>query len=249
VDSLSFTVSPVYTGLAGTYQIIPYAEAANYVFTPVNGTLYVNPNGPGTKQIKPRLICVEQLAVPDSSGFLYIANYEYENNNSHDIYIPLGADNYFSGQASYNAVNQPEVFLAGGGSFTVPFDGQKLIWTVISYKNNGQKGAVASQASSNSSRCNKSAEAEGPSFENAAVGEIAVYPNPTTGKITLMLAGNEVKGQDVSVYDIYGKSQTISIQTISQNQIDIDLAGLASGIYFIRINNGDTIQVSRIIKK
>jgi hypothetical protein len=249
VDTLFFTVSPAYTGAAGTYQIIPSATADNYVFTPVNGTLYVNPNGPGTKQIKPRLICIDELSEPDPDGFLYIANYEYDNDNATDIFIPIGEDNYFSGQAAYNAENQPEVFLSGGGTFSVPFDGNKLIWTVRSYKTNGQKGAVASQASSNSSRCNKSEEAEAPLLSGDEAAEMIVYPNPTTGRVYIDLKAEEVASGDIRIFDMFGKAQSLEVITASDNHIEIDLSSYAAGVYFIMINNRETNSVSRIIKK
>ncbi len=249
VDTLYFTVSPVYTGAAGTYQIIPVATALNYIFSPVNGILYVNPNGPGTKQVKPKLVCVEQLTVPDSSGFLYIANYAYDNDNATDIFIPIGEDNYFSGQASYNAINQPEIFESGGGEFTVPFDGNKLIWTVRSFKNNGQKGSVASQASSSSNKCNKSEEADAPVIPDENTGKVNVYPNPTSGKIFIDLNGEEVSSDNVRIFDIYGKSQSLQVLSSSDRQIEIDFSSFAAGIYFVSITNSNTNIVSRIIKK
>ncbi|HRD52214.1 MAG TPA: MBG domain-containing protein, partial [Flavobacteriales bacterium] len=56
VTSTTFTLSPNYNNQAGVYAIIVNATAANYTFTSVNGTLYVNPSGAGTKQVKPTFI-------------------------------------------------------------------------------------------------------------------------------------------------------------------------------------------------
>jgi hypothetical protein len=249
VTSLTFSVSPAYTGAAGTYQIIPAATSANYVFTPVSGPLYVNPNGPGTKQIKPRLVCVEQLSTPGPDGFLYLANYEYENNNPTDVFIPIGPDNYFSGQAAYNGANQPQLFLAGGGTFTVPFDGQKLIWTVISFKNNGQKGAVASQASSSSSRCNKSAEAEAPIIAGDESADIKIYPNPATGKLFVELPEGVRAINEISVHDIYGKTFQVATSSLESQPVELDLSGLRAGMYLIKIRTDKATETVRFIKK
>jgi hypothetical protein len=131
----------------------------------------------------------------------------------------------------------------------VPFDGNKLIWTVRSYKTNGQKGAVASQASSTSSRCNKSAEAESPVIAGNEPETVKVYPNPTSGKLTIEHNGETLTGDDIRVYDIYGKAQPWQAIASSDRQVEIDLSGYAAGIYFVRINTGETISVSRIIKK
>jgi hypothetical protein len=248
VTSLTFSVSPTYTGAAGTYQIIPAATAENYIFTPVNGQLYVNPNGPGTKQIKPRLVCVEQLAAPGPDGFLYIANYAYDNDNATDVYIPIGTDNYFSGQAAYNGANQPQLFVAGGGSFTVPFDGQKLIWTVISFKNNGQKGAVASQSSSSSARCNKSSEAEASLIGENESGALKVYPNPASGKLFVDLNREASVIKEITVYDIYGKKFQIAMSSLESQPLELDIAGLRAGIYLVKIRTDKATETVRFIK-
>ena len=252
VNSLTFTVSPTYSGAAGTYQVIPAATATNYIFTPVSGPLYVNPYGSGAKQIKPKLTCVEVLNPPDSSGFAYLAHFAYDNDNATDVYIPKGSENFFSGTAAYNGINQPQLFKSGGGSFTVPFNGLKLIWTVISYKNNGQKGAVASQASSSSYRCHKSEEAEAPPVINNDQNNsgLKVYPNPTSGKVYIELNGEKVKGEDITIFDIYGRSCLLQARLSSDQQLEIDLTGNAVGLYIVRINiGGESTSIFRIIKK
>jgi hypothetical protein len=250
VTSLTFSVSPTYTGVAGTYQIHPVATAQNYLFTSVNGPLYVNPNGNGTKQIKPKLRCVEKRTAPDPQGFWYVANYEYDNDNSTDVYIPKGSDNYFSGQAQYNGVNQPVLFKAGGGAFTVPFDGNKLTWTVVSYKNNGQKGGIASAASSSSARCNKSEEADAPPVVNVDQStDIKAFPNPTDGKLYLELGSYAATLKDIAVYDIYGKLCKVPVSALDAEPVEIDLSGLKAGLYLVRINTGDSIKTIQVVKK
>jgi hypothetical protein len=249
VDSLSFSVSPTYTGAAGTYQIIPYAAAANYIFTAINGPLYVNPNGSGTQQIKPKLKCVEKLSAPDSSGFWYIANFEYENSNAMDVYIPIGADNYFSGSAAYNGVNRPQLFKSGGGAFTVPFDGNMLVWTVISYKSNGQKGTYIARANSSSNACVKSEEAEAPVMPVEEINDLKAYPNPTSGKVYIDLGGNTVTAKDILVNDIYGRAYRADLTGLPSDRLELDLSGYKAGIYIVRINTGKSVETIQIIKK
>ncbi|MBW6460324.1 MAG: T9SS type A sorting domain-containing protein, partial [Bacteroidales bacterium] len=248
VTGLSFTVDPAYTGAAGIYQIIPSAVAENYVFTPVNGTLYVNPFGPGTKHIKTRLRCVEELDEPDANGFLYVANFEYENDNATHVFIPVGEDNYFTSQGSYNNVNQPELFLAGGGSFTVPFDGSSLVWTVKSFRHNGNKTSVASQASSGSSRCLKLAPAEVLAGTDTNGDITNIYPNPVAGRLTIEMNQDADLSGGITVHDIYGKSFPVNIWQTSAFRAELDLSGLSAGIYFVRINLGETVTVHKIIK-
>jgi hypothetical protein len=141
------------------------------------------------------------------------------------------------------------VFLSGGGSFTVPFDGNKLIWTVKSFKNNGQKGAVASQASSNSSRCNKSEAAEAPAIPVDETGDLKIYPNPTAGKVYIDLGAGTVTLKDIVVYDIYGKALQAPVSHTSSDQLELDLSGYKAGLYVVRINTGETVKTMQIIKK
>lgn len=247
VDSLSFSLSPDYTGLAGVYEIIPYADAVNYNFTPVSGTLYVNPFGPGTKHIKTQLTCVEELLVPDSLGFTYLAHFEYENDNGSDVYIPIGEDNVLAGNATYNGINQPMVFHAGGGSWTAAFDGNKLKWIVASYKHNGHKTSVASQASSSSSKCYKSDSFEDDDDLDESA-EITAYPNPVTDQVRIELNGRFSSDYDVFIYDVFGRSQKYSISGKSDVSIDINMSGADAGIYFIKLQSDNEMELIRLVK-
>jgi hypothetical protein len=251
VTSLTYTVSPTYNGAPGTYQIIPAAIAANYLFTPVNGQLYVNPYGSTAKQVCVSLQCVEVLSPPDSSGFTYLAHFTYSNTNPTDVYIPIGADNNLSGSGSYNGINQPKLFKAGGGTFNVPFNGVLLKWTVKSYKKTVKTSSVA-QASSSSCHCTRSAEAEAPpviSGDQAGSG-LKLYPNPTTGIVYIDLNGEKVTGKDISIFDIYGRSCATQTVSASDQQLQLDFSGYKSGLYILRINTGiESTSVFRIIKK
>jgi len=246
VTSLIFSLSPNYSGAAGTYQVIPQATADNYVFTPIPGTLYVNPAGPGTKQVKPIFLCYEELTEPDSSGFMYLAHFEYENKNSTAIYIPVGPDNEITGGA-HNNIQQPEVFLPGGGSFVVPYDGNQITWQVTSNKNTGSKGAIP--ANSSNTQCNKSAEAETPAEAmNEEPAGLKVFPNPTTGKFFIPINGDVIEGKDIKVFDIFGKECQISPVQPSGLKLEVDLTGFSAGLYLVRITREDSVEVLRVIK-
>jgi hypothetical protein len=247
VSSLTYSLSPSYNGLAGAYDIIPTATASNYTFIAINGTLHVNPSGPGTKFIKTSLICIDTIP-PDSSGFTYIAFFEYENKNAADVFIFIGEDNELVAEGSFNGINQPELFLQGGGTFAVPFDGNKLTWTVSSYNHNGNKTSVASQASSTSAKCNKSDEIQ---LDDEGGNDIAgsrVFPNPVTDRVYMELSA-EVKTDDIFVYDIYGKRSQIKVNRTSDRTYELDLGGLVTGLYIIKVNMGDSMETFRIVKK
>lgn len=249
VTSLDFSVTPAYGGAAGVYDIIPSALADNYVFTPVNGTLYVNPAGPGTVPVNVFIECVEHLSTPDSSGFNYIAHFGYANANATPVFVPAGADNYFSGSGTYNPIQQPDLFLPGGGSFSVPFDGQFLSWGVRSNNTAGQKSLSLTRASIYSPQCVKSAEAESNTHNEQPEEDILVYPNPTGGNIWIETGRAALGEEDIMVLDAYGRSLSVRPSRSADGQYGLDLSDRPAGLYFIRIIDGISVSVFRIIKR
>lgn len=248
LTSLSYAVNPTYSGATGSYQIIPTASADNYDFTSINGTLYVNPYGPYTRYITIKSVCIEYLIPPDSNGFSYLAKFHYTNNNTANVYIPVGPDNYLSGQGSYNSSQQPELFLANGGVFTVPFNGTKVTWTIRSNDRTGGKTTESAFARSSTKRCAKASEAEEQEIMVEADSDLKIYPNPVKDKVFINLGEESLQVADVRIYDIYAKHFTVSLNQTNSNILEIDMTGLKAGMYFIKVNLQTKTEVFRVIK-
>lgn len=79
---------------------------------------------------------------------------------------------------------------------------------------------------------------------------IDVYPNPTTGNIVLDIVG-ESDGFAVSVVDMNGKSvYTETIGSISTGiRSTIDLSHVANGIYFLRLDDGNSFTTRKLVKQ
>lgn len=75
-------------------------------------------------------------------------------------------------------------------------------------------------------------------IENTAV-VTRIAPNPTTGLIHISAAA-EI--ETVEVYNIAG-AQVMRVANVGANTVSIDLADLASGIYFVKVNNGKAVKV------
>ncbi len=76
-------------------------------------------------------------------------------------------------------------------------------------------------------------------FPQKSDPEVSVYPNPTSGRISLDLSGFE-GNVFVEVVDNLGKTQLRQLAT--GVQLSLDMSKLPDGIYFLRIGNGvDTI--------
>lgn len=76
---------------------------------------------------------------------------------------------------------------------------------------------------------------------------VNVFPNPTDGKVTVMLENQSTK-ISIDVYCTMGSKVFTYAPTAYSNQVDIELSHLPSGFYIIRITDGDKIHTSRIVK-
>ena len=248
-----------YINPPGSPDIYPLAlnsTAYNYTFSfpdPVN--LYVNPDGPGTRHVKPKLRCVDEVN-PNSNqwGYRYIAYFEYENDNPEYVYVPEGPDNIMTGSAGaawVSQTDQPELFNPGGSNGTaweVLFNGIKITWTVSS-QDHGHPSGVASYASSSSARCLKN----GAVPETAELADIekesTVFPNPADNTLHLVLKHPVEDAGHIAVYDIYGKAREIGLERHSGQDWQMDVSGLQTGMYFIRAKHAGGQEVLRFVKK
>ncbi len=71
---------------------------------------------------------------------------------------------------------------------------------------------------------------------------LAVYPNPTTGLITLEIPNSTI--EEVYVMDINGK---IIFETKGTHKID--LSTCAKGVYFIKVISGNKTSITKVVKK
>lgn len=244
VTAVSFTLSPNYNGNAGVYTIHVSASAANYVFTSINGTLYVNPSGPGTKQVKPSFICYDQLDSADASGFLFVAYFEYENRNSTPVYIPIGPSNSISGTA-HDPSEQPALFLTSGGMIAVPFDGGPLTWQVTSNKNNGTTGSIPANSSNNA--CGNGNGNGRSLIVRSVEDKLRVYPNPSAGKVFLEFADDATAGAVVEIHDARGVKCPVEVRSNDERLMEVDLSSLGHGMYVINVIQRDGISSHRVV--
>jgi hypothetical protein len=73
---------------------------------------------------------------------------------------------------------------------------------------------------------------------------IKVYPNPTTGVFTLEL--NNTLSKTIEVLDLTGR--VVSSNTNSANSIKLNINGLASGIYYVKVQTENSIDVIKVVK-
>jgi len=231
---------------------MPSATVQNYTVTGFPGTLYVNPSGDGAKAVRPILICIDEIP-DDGSGYTYVAHYEYENKNSTDVYVPVGENNLLYGTGKFSNANQPKLFKSGGGTFDIPFDGQKLVWKITSIES-GKKASVASEASSSSSKCAaktpvlKSASIKIPNVDREIDVVTVLYPNPAAEKIIIEM--NELsENSRITIMDLKGVSYQVKKISLYKGHLELDVQSLPSGLYIVGISDGALYGQMRFIKK
>ncbi len=79
----------------------------------------------------------------------------------------------------------------------------------------------------------------------AATTGILVYPNPNTGEFTIELNNGSVK--NVDVMDLTGR--VIVSNTSSNDKVDFNISTLANGIYYVRIQSNNSVEVIKIVKQ
>lgn len=80
-----------------------------------------------------------------------------------------------------------------------------------------------------------------------ASSSFSVYPNPSSSVLNIELNGNQT-GLSYQVFDVLGKqiiTETLESGTLSQ----IDVSNWNSGLYLIKISNGDQTETKRFIKQ
>jgi len=74
-------------------------------------------------------------------------------------------------------------------------------------------------------------------------GHFTIYPNPATNNLTI----ESLQQATIEITNIQG--QTILLQPIQQGKTDIDISGLAKGIYVLRLNSNGKTAVTRIVRE
>ncbi|MFY9309114.1 MAG: PKD-like domain-containing protein [Bacteroidia bacterium] len=85
-------------------------------------------------------------------------------------------------------------------------------------------------------------------IEEGSLQSVALYPNPNSGKFTISVSNAVFSELSVVITDIQGKE--VYRENNSQVTLDyskeVDLSGLAKGIYYVRFNTGAEISVRKL---
>jgi hypothetical protein len=271
-DQTSITSGPKYSldriwdGTLGNYKITPsslvFSKSQNYsAVTYQTGTLYVTP-AKGYQAITISPICIIDRGSIGADGFRYVARFTYKSNNWPSyIYIPLGTDNMLvsdGGTAAF-AGQPPVIFNPGSNTIEIPFNGQKLTWTIKSTQSNGTKVTKTGFATSSTTRC---ASGGSVAYGGMQLDELSsltdgpldskysMYPNPVANRLMVTSAMQSIKATDISIFDLQGKQyRASSTRQVGANKVELDMSNMAAGVYMVRLQVNGEIKMYRIVKQ
>lgn len=73
----------------------------------------------------------------------------------------------------------------------------------------------------------------GMQHQTAEIKELRMFPNPSKGEFTLLLAGSDRENIELAVYNLLGE-KVFTKQYAKQDQLNVDLNHLSSGQYYVR---------------
>ncbi|MBC7398972.1 MAG: hypothetical protein H7289_03435 [Mucilaginibacter sp.] len=86
--------------------------------------------------------------------------------------------------------------------------------------------------------------------KNIVINDLIPYPNPFTGILSLNIGNTVAKQVQVNIYNVVsGKQVYNGTYTNQLGIVQMDLKGLASGLYFLNLNLDHTISSFKILKK
>ncbi|WP_107039175.1 fibronectin type III domain-containing protein [Brumimicrobium mesophilum] len=77
---------------------------------------------------------------------------------------------------------------------------------------------------------------------------VSLYPNPTDGAVTVLFENN-MEGNQYSLEVIDATARKLAKQNITDNSTLVDLSTYERGVYIIRISNGKSESIHRVVKK
>ncbi len=150
------------------------------------------------------------------------------------------------------------VFTPKGGALTgikytwLMGDGQKLTSNAagVSYSFNNSLRYCVTMKATNQADCEcsimKCIDVYS-GVDDIRVIDFSVYPNPTTGLVTIDLNGATTQKAVVEVYNALGQNILTTNYTESTDKFELNLTGNASGVYTIKIIAGGQIVVKRVV--
>ena len=93
-----------------------------------------------------------------------------------------------------------------------------------------------------------SCEANGVNIDEQFIADkLVIYPNPSSTQITLELPTTPQKNTILTIYNLNG--QQLITQPITEPQTVVDINGLPSGVYFVKVVDDEKLMMGKVVKE
>jgi hypothetical protein len=82
---------------------------------------------------------------------------------------------------------------------------------------------------------------------NHQESSISILPNPASTQITIETPTTPTKNTFLTIFNING--QQLIQRQITEPIINVDVSGLVSGVYFVKVADERTVQVGKFVKQ
>ena len=256
--STGFTVAGLPGGSTPTFSPTTISDTGlvtlNITGLPVgNHTVTVTPGGDTSKNLVLNLVINATNPILSDGDTQFSANgsaYTTFNdgttiNVGPGINLDLNLPTTFDGTLLWTSPNGT-TYTTDTVSFLAIVDGNTAIegvWTVEGLFNN--ECSTNSETVTFTVNIDATLNVSTVNFEN-----LSIYPNPTNGNITISSSTN-LSNSTIVIHDVMGRVLMTNLNktVVNNNQINIDLNVLASGSYFITIEDDTYKSTKQIIKK
>lgn len=140
-----------------------------------------------------------------------------------------------SGGVTYQWYSSSSNVVMQGGSINV----QVPVTTVFTVVATGANGCVGkNNLTQNIEECTSIKEAN-------KLSGVNVYPNPTSGLLTVEF--NSSAAKSVSVQDLTGR--VIMTANSTESNLNIDMSNLAAGVYYVKLQSEGAVNVVKVVKE
>jgi len=103
----------------------------------------------------------------------------------------------------------------------------------------------------NATGCNSQQEVKdactfGLDENGSSESHITIYPNPASTSITISTPATPTRNTFMTIFNI--KGQQLTTRQITEQQTVVDVSGLVSGVYFVKVRNERTVMVGKFVK-
>ncbi|RMG69704.1 MAG: T9SS C-terminal target domain-containing protein [Bacteroidetes bacterium] len=175
--------------------------------------------------------CVDSVTINQVVGVAADGDFTFSQTGSQSVSFTdasTGADSWFwdFGDGNTSTQQNPSHTYAAGGTYTV-----SLVVTSCAGSDTATREVVVFNTG----------------LAAGLDGKLSVFPNPTTGMVTVDLSLNQAEEVRVSVLNLLGQEvRRIEAGTLRDTRLTLNLSGLEASVYLVQVQAGERQETLRI---